>query len=378
MNFPVSQKGFSLVEALLVLAITSIMGVAVMQTMRDSTNSMAFSEAKFEEQELVRQVQSNLIYKTACEKNLGGQVLGDVTATEIAKVVNAGGIMIFEKGQTVGNQSLKIKDFEFVISDDSLAAFNAFKAAADPSVPFYMLEAEFRIKTEKLKTTLGAKEAIRVIPIRVKVDVSSTIRECFSTTDAANYTALSDFCQQMGGTLDSNTNLCDFSGLSCETMSTAKLIPARCVDEKISAVVAELNATIAALAADRVPAAVAAATPAPSPTPSAIDPYTLPFSRTNPGPGCKGMGCAASDFGPCDGISCTTNGGSCKGTSCRTGVVTGTVAYDGTNMYTPANPGPGCTGMGCHANDYGPCSGISCTTNGGSCQGTSCRTGISN
>ena len=375
MNFSGNQKGFSLVEVMLVLAISSILGVVVMQTMRDSANAMAFSEAKFEEQELARQIQSNLIYKPGCEVNLGTKVLGPVNATELEKVFDFAGNDLFEKGQTVGN-SIKITGFEFNIKPEAIAGYNAIRAAWPADQTYYMLDAEFKIKTQKLKTTLGAKEVVRTIPVRVKIDASSTVRECFSTSDAADYTAMSNFCQQMGGTLDANLNRCVFAQ-SCAATTPEQMIPAKCVDEKVNALVAEigkLSSALAALENTRAPAAVVAATPAATPT--TIDPYTLPFSRTNPGPGCKGMGCAASDFGPCEGVSCTTNGGQCTGVACRTGVVTGTVVYDGTNMYTPANPGPGCSGMGCHASDYGPCAGVSCTTNGGSCNGTSCRTGI--
>lgn len=40
------------------------------------------------------------------------------------------------------------------------------------------------------------------------------------------------------------------------------------------------------------------------------------FSPTNPGPGCKGIGCVTADYGVCDGIGCATNGNFCKGKGC--------------------------------------------------------------
>lgn len=377
MNFSGNQKGFSLVEALVVLAITSITGFAVMQTMRDSTNQMALSEAKFDELDLIRQVQNNLIFKPACEENLKDENVTNLLAANILEVLNANRTQLFKVGDVVGNRSLKISKFEYGIKESALAAYTTAMATPWlPGVTSYMLDVELKVTTEKLKTTLGGKEMTRAIPIKVKIDASNKILECFSSNDAENYTAMTNFCQQMGGSFNSGTQLCEFNQ-SCASTTGMQMIPAKCVDEKVNALVAEiskLSSAIAALESTRAPAAVVAATPAPTPT--TLDPYTLPFSRTNPGPGCKGMGCAASDFGPCEGVSCTTNGGQCTGVACRTGVVTGTVVYDGTNMYTPANPGPGCSGMGCHASDYGPCAGVSCTTNGGSCNGTSCRTGI--
>lgn len=367
MNFPANQKGFSLIEALLVLAITSIIGVAVMQIMSDSTNSMALSEAKFEELELVRQIQSNLVYKPSCEKNFKGEVIDNLTVADIERVLNSNGGNLFTKGQVVGNRSLMISDFEFYIKPEVKAALDTFKASWPAGVTYYMLDVEFRIKTEKLKTTLGGKEMTRKIPLKVKVDPSNIVLECFSSNDAENYTAMSNFCQQMGGSFNSTSNLCEFNQ-TCATAVGAQLVPSKCVDEKIEAAIAKAMADLATRT-------VASATPAPSATP-AYDPYTIPWSFANPGPGCTGDGCAASDFGPCKGTFCRTNGGSCTGINCETGITTGTVKYDGTNMYSPSKPGPGCTGDGCHANDYGPCKGTFCTTNGGSCNGINCETGI--
>jgi prepilin-type N-terminal cleavage/methylation domain-containing protein len=370
MNCPANQKGFSLVEALVVLAITSITGFAVMQTMRDSTNTMALSEAKFDELELIRQIQSNLVFKPACEFNFKNQGIASLTTGNILKVLNANDKELFTVGQTVGNRSLKIAKFEFSIKPEVEAEYNAVKATWPAGATYYMLDVQFKVTTEKLKTSLGGKEMTRTIPIKVKIDPSHIISECFSTNDAENYTAVNAVCAQMGGVFNPTSEKCEFEQ-NCAAVTEAKLIPAKCVDEKIDVAIKKVMAD---LAATRVPAAE----PAASPTPPAIDPFKLPFSYTNPGPGCTGSSCAASDFGPCNGTFCTTNGGSCVGIGCKTGVTTGTVAYDGTNMFTPATPGPGCSGSSCHANDYGPCKGTFCSTNGGSCDGIGCRTGVLN
>lgn len=364
MNFSGNQKGFSLIEALMVLGITSIIGMAVMQTMRDSTNQMALSEAKFDELDLIRQVQTNLVYKVTCENNFVDKSLTNLMASNLDEVVNVNGTALFKVGQTVGNRSLKIKKFEVGIKEAVLADYN--KRMTDPWNPgdTYLVDVELKVTTEKLKTTLGGQEMTRAVPLKVKINAANNILECFSSTDAGGTTAMSDFCAQMGGVYNTTTSVCDFSTIDCAAATGSQLVPSKCVDEKIAALKKEMDALTRTVAS--VPAA----------TPAAVDPYKLPFSPSSPGPGCKGMGCAASDFGPCEGVSCTTNGGQCTGVACRTGVVTGLVVYDGTNMYTPANPGPGCSGMGCHASDYGPCAGVSCTTNGGSCNGTSCRTGV--
>lgn len=53
-------------------------------------------------------------------------------------------------------------------------------------------------------------------------------------------------------------------------------------------------------------------TRAPNPTPTP----TSPWSLGNPGPGCSSNNCISEDFGPCTGNNCLTNGLSCKGASC--------------------------------------------------------------
>jgi hypothetical protein len=375
MNFPRGQKGFSLVEALMVLGITTIIGFAVMQTMQDSANSMALSEAKFEQLELIRQIQTNLIYKPSCEMNLKTKTISGLNIADIQKLVDSNGHPILEKGQKFGNGSLEVKDFSFAITQQELDDFNAFKATWPAGVTSYMLDMQFIVKTEKLKTSMGGKFLTRAIPIKVKVDVSSIIQECFAANDAGNFTAMSNFCSQMGGTFNETTSLCNFNQ-NCATTTGAQLIPAKCVDEKMAALMASFTKQLADLEATRTVASVdPAATPAATP---AYDPYKIPWSYANPGPGCTGSSCAASDFGPCNGTFCTTNGGSCNGIGCQAGVVTGVVKYDGTNMFSPSKPGPGCTQSSCHANDYGPCKGTFCTTNGGSCEGIGCRTGVTN
>lgn len=370
-----NRNGFSLVEVMLVLAISSIIGVAVMQTVRDSSNAMAASEAKFEELELARQVQTNLVYRPSCENTLKGKSLDNLTIADVEKLMDSENRPVLQKGAKVGNNSLQIIDFSFNISEDARTKFEAFKSASPAAGSMFMMDATFTLITEKLKSTVGGKGfKPREIPIKIKVDASNTIQECFAATEASDINVLGTFCTQMGGTFNSSLARCEFN-TDCAKLASADMIPAKCVDEKIQAAVDSMNETLIALAKDRAPATVVSTA---TPPPTTIDPYTIPFSMLNPGKGCKGTGCAASDYGPCDGIACTTNGGSCKGSSCRTGVVTGVVKYDGKNIFTPANPGPGCTGTGCHANDYGPCNGIACTTNGGSCEGSSCRTGIIN
>lgn len=372
-----SSNGFSLVEALLVLAISSIIGVAVLQTVRDSSNAMAASEAKFEELELARQVQTNLVYRPSCENTLKGKLLDNLSIADVEKIMDSENKPFLEKGAKIGNNSLQIMDFSFNISQKARDDFEAFKASGPTAGSTFMMDANFVLITEKLKSTVGGKGfKPREIPIKIKVDTANLIQECFAATEASDINLVGTFCAQMGGKFNSTTTLCEFNQ-DCAKLTGAEMVPSKCVDEKIQAAVASMNQVVADLLKDRQPAVAAAATPAASPTPSAIDPYTLPFSIYNPGKGCKGQGCAASDYGPCDGVGCTTNGGSCSGVACRTGVVTGVVAYDGKNIYTPANPGPGCNGQGCHASDYGPCKGVGCSTNGGSCEGVSCRTGIS-
>lgn len=61
------------------------------------------------------------------------------------------------------------------------------------------------------------------------------------------------------------------------------------------------------------------------------------YGLSNRGPGCTGTGCVAADYGPCIGAGCITNGIYCSGTGCKA-----------------CAAGASCNGTGC-------CSGTSCT-----------------
>lgn len=50
-----------------------------------------------------------------------------------------------------------------------------------------------------------------------------------------------------------------------------------------------------------------------------VDSSGTAYSVTNPGPGCRGVFCKTSDYGPCLGPFCKTNGSSCIGDFCETG-----------------------------------------------------------
>jgi|GEM_PF-5932946 Type II secretory pathway, pseudopilin PulG len=352
-----SQSGFSLVEALVVLGITSVIGMFVMQMLKDSANASAYSEAKFDELEMARQIQANLTYKPTCEKNLSGKSFTGLTIGNVTNLQDSNGNAFLTVGDKIGNRSLLVTGIDVAMSDATAADLAAKLAAWPPGLTSYMMDVQVSVTTQKLKTSLGGAESTRKIPVKVTVDSSAMINGCFSDQDAVNYTAMVNSCKQLGGTYNTTKDICEFNQ-SCNTTVATALIPAKCVDEKIAALAASIR------------------TPS-STTPAPADPTSkeMPWTFTNPGPGCKGTGCWASDFGPCDGINCRTNGGSCSGTNCQAGAVTGSVKYNG-GLYSPASPGPGCTGTGCYASDYGPCDGINCSTNGGSCTGTNCRTGI--
>lgn len=76
----------------------------------------------------------------------------------------------------------------------------------------------------------------------------------------------------------------------------------------------------------------------PPPVTSPTPPPPPAWSPSNPGPGCSGSSCITYDYGPCDGSSCWTNGNYCDGPSC---VATGVTA--------------GCNGSSCCAGP--PCGG---------------------
>jgi hypothetical protein len=377
-----NQKGFSIAEVLVAFGLMSILGIISLQIMQDSFNASSLAEAKNDEIEMSRQLQLTLIYKPNCDKNLQGKLINDVNYHDIINFLDSTNKEILTRGQVIGNRSLKVADIEYYVKPADFAAFNAYKASPPPGEPTYLMDAYVKVTTEKLKTQLGGKNLVADIPIKVKVDATSKVVECFTSVDSTNETAMQSFCTQIGGVFNTVTKECDFNTVGCDTSNPDKLVPAKCVDEKVAkslkdysalvdAKLAEMEKRLVASVPTATPVVVAAATPAPTP-----DPYALPFSPTKPGPGCIGDGCSASDYGPCSGTNCQTNGGSCTGFVCQTGVKTGTVKWDGKNMYTPSNPGPGCKGDGCVAHDYGVCEGTNCQTNGGSCKGFVCQTGI--
>ena len=229
-----NNRGFSLVETLISMAIVGFISLALAQLMRDSVNSANYVESKFDELELARLVQIQLMSKDGCEQNFKNKaintlnpaqysflinpplgVLGNVITnatsganpatggaggallgiSNIDKMVDSLGSTLFSVNDVIGNRSLKITGIGFSISQTNWTnAQNAIASGAAPATgaqtPGLLV-----ITGERMKTSYGGKTWSRGFAVTTTLDSSGNITGCYTAADDAASKALTIITQ---------------------------------------------------------------------------------------------------------------------------------------------------------------------------------------
>lgn len=172
------QKGFSLVEMLIVAGLLSGAALVSSTIVKSMHQGQATAEAKMEELEIRRVVSSVLMDKNACANTFSGVPIGSSVLT----IKNGSGGVLFQAGSVYGNNSIKL---ESMSTQDLGQAF---------SNGTRMINLVLNIK--KMKQIIRQTS----VPVGIKLKVSaasatSVITSC--STEADQYAQVS--CESAGG-----------------------------------------------------------------------------------------------------------------------------------------------------------------------------------
>jgi len=236
-----NQRGVSLIETLVALGIVAVISMALAQMMKDSINATNYSESKFEELELSRQMQMQLSLKPGCELNFKNKqiqtldtakygfllnpvigVLGGVVNTATSAVNTLVGIDDFNSlvdsnnrplvavGDMVGNRSLKITGMGYNIPAPDWANYQTIKNTLPAGSKGAITMGNLVITGDRVKTTYGGKNFARAFPVRLLLDSSGKVNGCYTDTDAAADAAITiinnQITQVMNTTVVNNSN----------------------------------------------------------------------------------------------------------------------------------------------------------------------------
>lgn len=209
-----NQKGMSLVETLVSLSIVAIISLAIAQMARDSMNALNYSESKFDELELSRQIQMYLGTKPSCERNFTNKLvtnldpksfehvvrgLANVLVGEDPKlfgiknfssIVDLTGKKLVAAGDVVGNRSIKVSNVDFIVKPDSWSAFLAARTALVPGSKGVVTTGHLQITVDRVKTEYGGKTFSRSFPVNVLLDATGRVTGCYTEADAAADTVI--------------------------------------------------------------------------------------------------------------------------------------------------------------------------------------------
>lgn len=211
-----NQNGISLLETLLSLSIVSIMSLAIAQMAIDSLNTLNYSESKFDELELARQLQMHLQTKDSCNKNFANRLVTsldpqkyiflarDITGTLIGvgrdqgafgisnftSVLDNAGNKLIASGDTVGNRSLKITKLDFLISPDNWSTYLSLRGSLPAGSTGVVTTANLQLTAERTKTKFGGQTINRSIPVNVLLDPTGRIVGCYTEADATADTVI--------------------------------------------------------------------------------------------------------------------------------------------------------------------------------------------
>ncbi|WPU64943.1 prepilin-type N-terminal cleavage/methylation domain-containing protein [Peredibacter starrii] len=109
------DRGFSLVEVLVVVGLLGGLAVVMMNMTQQQTKNQVTAEVKFENLEFRRQIANVLAVKKSCERTFQTLKIGD----PLTVIRNAAGIPVVEVGKVYGNNSLKVDALTTALTRDN-------------------------------------------------------------------------------------------------------------------------------------------------------------------------------------------------------------------------------------------------------------------
>lgn len=190
------QQGFSIVEMLIVFGLMGFAALAYVALQENASKGQKRVETKYDELEIKRLITSQLLDYRACQHTFVTEehVLGSTVKT----IKNQANIATPYTENAVINQNLKIISMKTENISPALGVIGIH-------------DAELVVHLKKLK--VGTGDLNLRIPLKMTVDGSNKVLECFSDTNAIITTAHKKICEDLGGHVDPATGKCADAGL---------------------------------------------------------------------------------------------------------------------------------------------------------------------
>lgn len=221
-----NQRGMSLINVMMGIGLTSILGIAMMRMTRTSTQAQMGLKANNEFVELSSLIQSRLLKRDYCDysfgplnPNGGAFAVPDTDPDENSVPVDRLVKPLYTFDPVTQQQQLSGTAEEFVIPADvdmddprtglqygtiSLMGMNLVRM---PGSNELFLEL---VVMPRNSGTAGVQSRTKRIPLQVVFDTNSLIEECYSDFSGTVATATLQACEQgLGGSLDANNNCVD-------------------------------------------------------------------------------------------------------------------------------------------------------------------------
>lgn len=164
-NFIKNKKGVGLVEVLIAVGLMAIMSIGIMTMLSNANKSQRGIQAKDIQREVMAEISSHLSDKTACLNSFGGSnPATPFTRTSIKDALNNPKYTV---GTNHGSNLVQYQEFKI---QDWLADAGYTNQG----------RANLTVKLTKQGDILGVKDIQQKIGLRVKLNVSNNISECYS------------------------------------------------------------------------------------------------------------------------------------------------------------------------------------------------------
>lgn len=166
MKFLKNNKGFGLIEVLIAAGLIAVVALGVATMLSNANKAQKGIQAKDMQREVMSEISSHLSDKTACLNSFGGSnPASTFTKTVIKDALNNAKYTV---GSNHGSNLLQYKEFKI---EDWLADAGYTTQG----------RANLTVKLTKLGDILGVKDIQQSIGLRVKLDASNNISECYSS-----------------------------------------------------------------------------------------------------------------------------------------------------------------------------------------------------
>ena len=170
-HFLKNEKAFGLVEVLVAMGLMAIVGWGISTMLSNTGKAQKAIQAKDIQREVMAEITSHLSNKTACLNSFGGS--NPASAFTKTTIVDSLNIAKYTVGTNHGSNLVQYTEFKI---EDWLAEAGYTTQG----------RANLTVKLMKLGTIIGVKDIEQKIGLRVKLDASNNISECFSTATNAN------------------------------------------------------------------------------------------------------------------------------------------------------------------------------------------------